>query len=70
MSQTCQGSLVETFVNTVLSFLIGVAGNMIVLPWFGMHPNLRQSCGIGLVFTVISMVKSYAVRRWFNKHIW
>ena len=39
---------------------------MLVLPLYGFHVTGAQAFGMGLVFTVISVARSYAIRRWFN----
>lgn len=40
--------------------------NFTVLPWFGFRPSLHQNFIITCCFTVISVVRGYAVRRLFN----
>jgi hypothetical protein len=37
-----------------------------VLPWFGFKLSGGTAFEIGLIFTVISLVRSYVLRRWFN----
>ena len=64
--QTKLGSMIESIMNIVFGFGVAVLTNCIVLPWFGMSCSLRQSLGIGAIFTVVSFVRSYALRRMFN----
>lgn len=59
-------SLVESMVDNLIAFTISVAANFLVLPLFGLYPELWQSVGITLAFTAISIVRRYIVRRWFN----
>lgn len=66
MTQTKLGSLIEAFANIVIGFLINWIANITVLPWFGFHVTGAQAFEIGLVFTVISVVRQYIIRRWFN----
>ena len=66
MSQTRLGSFIEAWVNVFIGFSINFVANMVVLPWFGFDIHAGQAFGIGLVFTVISVVRSYTIRRWFN----
>lgn len=66
MSQTRTGSLAEAGANIAVGFSINWCANMVVLPWFGFHVTGSQAFGIGIVFTVISLIRSYVLRRWFN----
>ena len=66
MAQTKTGSLVEAAANIVVGFSINWCANMIVLPMFGMRLTGSTAFQIGLVFTGISLARSYVLRRWFN----
>lgn len=66
MSQAKLGSLAEAWANIAVGFTINWCANMVVLPWFGFHVTGGQAFGIGVVFTAISLVRSYVLRRWFN----
>jgi len=65
--QSKRGSLIEAAANTAIGYLVAVAANVAVLPLFGLLPSVSQSFGIGMVFTIISLVRSYALRRLFNR---
>jgi hypothetical protein len=45
---------------------VGFASNLVVLPWFGVVITLRESFLSTLCFTVISLARSYMIRRFFN----
>ena len=64
--QSRRGSFLEALVNIALGYSIAVAVNMVVLPLFGFFPSLGQHAQIGAVFSVISLVRSYCLRRLFN----
>lgn len=64
--QTRVGSFVEAWANILVGFSINFAANLIVLPWFGFNVTPSDAFGIGLVFTVISLARSYILRRYFN----
>jgi hypothetical protein len=66
MSQTKLGSWAEAWANIAVGFSINYCANLIVLPWFGYDVTAKAAFGIGVVFTVISLVRSYVLRRWFN----
>jgi hypothetical protein len=64
--QTKLGSWAEACANIAVGFAINWTANMIVLPWFGFKLSGSTAFKIGLVFTVISLVRSYVLRRYFN----
>lgn len=67
MGQSKIGSFVESWLNVAIGFSINFTANMIFLPMFGFTTlTASKAFGIGLVFTVISVARSYIIRRWFN----
>lgn len=68
-SQTRMGSLIEALVNVAIGFGINYAANLIVLRWFGFDITPTDALGISVVFTAISIARSYFIRRYFNKRI-
>ncbi len=66
MSQTKKGSFAEAVMNTVIGWAVNYTANLIVLPWFGFNVTYAQAFYIGCVFTVISVARSYIMRRIFN----
>jgi len=60
-------SFLEALFNILVGFGINLTGNLIILPMFGFNVSLGQAFGIGLLFTMISIVRAYIIRRWFNK---
>lgn len=69
MNQPRLGSLIEAIANVVIGFAINWTANMLVLPLFGFQVSTGQALGIGLVFTFISVARSYVIRRWFNAQL-
>ena len=60
-------SLVESVANIAIGWMVNFIANLIVLPAFGFAVTVHDAIGIGLVFTGISLVRSYALRRLFNR---
>lgn len=58
-------SIIEALINTGVGFGVAFATNVLVLPLFGLHPSLSDTTWITLVFTFVSIVRSYALRRFF-----
>ena len=69
MTQTRLGSFIEAWVNVLIGFGINYAANLVILPLFGFHVTMGQAFNIGLLFTVVSVARSYFVRRWFNARL-
>lgn len=70
MTQTRLGSLIESLFNLVIGFAINFAANWFILPAFGFATlTLETNLYIGLAYTVVSVVRSYTIRRWFNKRL-
>ena len=59
-------SALEAFCNILVGYLVAVAANLVVLPIFGYAVSLFDGFAIGLIFTLISLVRSYLLRRLFN----
>ena len=68
MSQTRFGSVVEAFANIAVGFSINFCANLLILPIFygPIASSASKAFSIGVIFTVISLVRSYILRRWFN----
>ena len=64
--QTKRASLLEAFANILIGFWVSVLANMLVLPHFKNPGVFREAFLIGLIFTIISFVRSYLLRRLFN----
>jgi hypothetical protein len=59
-------SFVEAAANVTVGYGVAVATQMIVFPFFGLRATFDQNLKIGLIFTAISLARSYALRRLFN----
>ena len=60
------GSFVEAWANIIVGFTINWCANMLILPMFGFDITAAKAFWIGVVFTGISLARSYILRRWFN----
>lgn len=69
MSQTRLGSFIEAWINVLIGFGINFAANLVILPLFGFNVTLSDNFQIGLLYTVVSVARSYGIRRWFNARI-
>ena len=66
MTQSRSMSLVEAITNVVVGYALAVATQIVVFPWFGLQASLGENLALGGVFTGISLLRSYALRRLFD----
>lgn len=64
--QTKLSSLIESCVNTFIGFLISLLVTVLIFPVFGIHVPFNTQVGLTAVYTGVSILRSYAVRRFFN----
>jgi len=64
--QSKRMSLVESVLNVLIGLVVAVVAQIVVFPWFGIYIGLAQNLGIAAIFTVVSIARSYFVRRFFN----
>ena len=64
--QTKRQSLVETLTSVFVGWLIGVILNLTVLPLFYYNITVVDSLWVSLIFTAVSVIRSYVIRRFFN----
>ena len=64
--QSKRESMIETLTNVSIGWFVSFIANMLVLPLFGYNINLTDGLLISIIFTIISIVRGYVVRRWFN----
>ena len=62
-------SLIESFANVIIGYLIAVLSQIAIFPLFGMKVSLQNNFLIGLWFTLISIIRSYTLRRLFTRYI-
>ena len=60
-------SLMETGTNVVVGYLVALAAQQLVFRLFGIHTTLAQDSAIAAAFTAVSLVRSYLLRRLFER---
>jgi len=66
MKQSRLMSLVESLANVLVGYGVAVVTQIAVFPLFGLAVTISENLLIGLIFTVMSIVRSYALRRGFE----
>lgn len=76
MSQTRLESFIETMFNVVIGFSLNYVLNIFLIPLFAddghghaAHLSAAANWWMGCAYTVISVARSYTLRRWFNAGI-
>ena len=69
-ADSVQKSLTETLLDIFLGFMMFLPVNYFVLPLLAgpiAEYNILTAIQIGIMFSVISLVRKFALRRWFEK---
>ena len=66
MQQSKRWSLIEAATNTIVGYALAVATQFAVFPLFGLQVGVIDNLGLGLIFTVVSVLRGYALRRVFE----
>lgn len=66
MRQSRRMSLVEAIANVLVGYAVAVLAQILVFPLFGIEATLGQNLALGGLFTIISIARSYALRRAFE----
>ncbi len=64
--QSMRESMMETWTNIAIGFGINYSANMVVLPLAGLPVSATGAFQIGVIFTAISVVRSFLIRRFYN----
>lgn len=56
----------ESCTNIVVGFGVALLSQLVIFPMYGIHIPFSVDLYITLWFTLISLIRSYCLRRWFN----
>ncbi|MBB6012711.1 hypothetical protein HNR59_002056 [Aquamicrobium lusatiense] len=66
MKQSRLMSLVESVANVIVGYGVAVMTQILIFPIFGLHTTLAQNLKMGAIFTIVSIARSFALRRVFE----
>jgi hypothetical protein len=66
MRQSRLMSLAESIVNVGVGFVLAILVQLIAFPWMEVHVSFGENLILGAVFTLVSLARSYTVRRLFE----
>ena len=58
--------ILESVVNILIGYGIAIAAQKVIFPLFDMHVSTTDNLKIGALFTIVSLIRSYVLRRAFN----
>jgi hypothetical protein len=58
--------IIESIIDVGSGFLLAILIQLFIFPLFELYPNILDSIGIALIFTVVSITRS-AIWRWYFK---
>ena len=61
-------SLVESIIDVGSGFILPILIQLYIFPFFDLHPTIMDSIGIALIFTVVSITRSWLWRLTFKKY--
>lgn len=67
--QSRLGSFIESGTNVLIGYVIAITSQCLIFPVFDIHVPFTDQLLIGLYFTVVSVVRGYLIRRYFNNLI-
>ena len=67
--QTRIESLIESIFNILIGYGVALLSQIAIFPMFGINVPISTNLWIGAWFTVISLVRSYVIRRFFNAQL-
>lgn len=67
--QSKKSSLCESLINVAIGYGINLGAQTLIFPLYGIHIPIATNIYIGLWFTLISIARSYILRRYFNKKL-
>lgn len=67
--QTKQQSFIEACMNILFGWAVALGSQLVIFPMFDIHIPLGEHVLISAYFTIISLTRSYLIRRYYNyKH--
>ncbi len=64
--QSRRMSMIEVATNIAIGLVVSFISQIVIFKLYDIHISVTQNIEITIWFTVISIIRSYLVRRWFN----
>jgi hypothetical protein len=60
-------NLLESIIDVGSGFILAIIIQITIFPLFGLHPTILDTLGIALIFTVVSVTRSWLWRCYFRR---
>jgi len=61
-------SLIESFIDVGSGLVLAILIQLYIFPFFGLYPTILDSFNIALIFTAVSITRSWMWRLLFRKY--
>jgi uncharacterized membrane protein len=68
--QTRKQSIIESVTNTAFGTFISFLASLIIYPLVGVDATMKDIGQLTIIFTCLSIVKNFVVRRFFETDTW
>ena len=65
--QSKRDSMLEATVNILIGYGVAIGAQKLIFPLFDIHISTGDNCKVAALFTVVSLIRSYVLRRAFNR---
>lgn len=65
--QTHKHSAAESVANVAIGLLVSILGQLIIFPLLGINVPFTTNLQVAFWFTVLSLTRTYLLRRYFNR---
>ena len=59
----------RSFIDVGSGYILAIIIQLVIFPLFGLYPSVLDSMGIALIFTAVSITRSWLWRMVFKKYI-
>lgn len=67
--QTRRQAIIESWINILVGFILNFGINLLILPMLGITLALGDNFFIGCIYTAVSVVRSFMIRRYCDEAI-
>tara|TARA_R100000049_G_C1933408_1_gene77250 strand:- start:593 stop:859 length:267 start_codon:yes stop_codon:yes gene_type:complete len=60
-------SFIESFIDITTGFFLALAVQIFIFPFFNLHPSILDAINISLIFTILSILRSWVFRIYFKR---
>jgi len=69
VGQSPRSAIIEAWLNILVGFSVNWAANWLILPMVGAEFTALENFWMGWIYTAVSIIRQYAIRRWFNARL-